>query len=317
MPAFWELLAYRVDGARLIGLVGSGDEFRQHAKRILRSTRGREIQEEDDRLEPPGLEAALEEIARGGKALTAEHSTAYRIAVEAIAENLATKIRSIAGYADRSRLPEALRALGLTVLAKAFDALDGLRFPWKKKGAVVEEWPWATFLDRPSLARACEEITNLVCRGDHINASRARWCSKKNLIVEVKNKRSGARSKDVKLALITPKGVLATGALDEVLASVPTADFESATMALAPNAPSRVWCPALRRADRERLKATLIEELKLSEYDGDLIDCTLALLEIVRSYADGDDERVTQTKKPLTSANEKNGLLLFADGERG
>lgn len=305
MPAFWDLLAYRVDYDRLIKLVGSGDELRRHAKKILKSSCAQEMQEDDDRLDPPGLEAALEEIARGGKALKDEHSTAYRIAVEAIAENLAARIEEpIAGYADRSRIPEALRALGLKALAKAFDADDGLRFPWKK--ATVEAWPWATFLDRPTLALTCDEITKLVCRSDAIKAARARWCSKKSLIVELSSKKPS-------FALITPKGLLATGLLDEVLASVPTSEFESAAMALAPKAPPRVWCAALRKSDREAIKATLVTKLKLEEYDEDLVDCVVAIIAIVKAYADD----TTKTQKPLTSASDKDGLLLYADGEQG
>jgi hypothetical protein len=342
MPAFWELLAYRVDYDRLIGLVGSGDELRRLTPKILKSECAREIELEDDRLDPPGLEAALEEMARGGKALKDEHSTAYRIAIEPLAENLAVKFEGIAGYADRSRMAEAFRAIGLNTLAEAFDDYD-FRFPWKKAVA-GEEWPWATFLARDALTHASDEITHLVFQADNLNAHRTCWQSKskKNTIVELQSQSptqkkktsptkqktkgpktstrqkqkttSSTKQQQRTFALITSKTQV-TGSLDDVLASVPTADFESAAMALSPDAPPRIWCAALRTADEERIKSTITKKLKLDEYDEDIVPVAITLINIVKAYADALGK--PDKKKPLTSATDHDGVLLYADGEQG
>jgi len=302
MPAYWELIAYRVDSTALQALVGSKEKF--PLAKILKSGTAKDMADDDRLDETDGLRGALEQIAAGGRALDQENAGAYRIALEAILANTAIEIGRGEGYADRERIPEALRKLGLRTYAKAFEGCEP-RFPWPKSRGDAD-WPWATFLDRTTLEKIAREITALLAGAE--SAGRLLWKSKvtkkkRTLLIELTG---GGGGDGKKYALVTKKdGVLATGSFDDVLASVPTQDFEEAAMSLKKGGGQKILAPDLLDDDAARIKETLVAKMKLEEYDEDIVDLVLDIIDFVSLF---------ESVKGKLAATD--GIMLFADGEQ-
>jgi len=147
MAAEWLLQPYAYDPKRLAAFVGSGDE--KLARAIARAAK--ELHD-DDRLDAP-LEEIVLEIARGE--LVRAHARSYRIALEAVMNRVGDRAARISTYALKPDVGRVLGLLGQKALALAWKR-PSIAFPTPALARAVD-WPMATSLDAPAVARAAKE----------------------------------------------------------------------------------------------------------------------------------------------------------------
>jgi hypothetical protein len=152
MSAEWILQGHAYDPKELAAFVGSKNE--KLAKKIARAAK--ELHD-DDRLDG-SLEEIVIEIAN--KKLSSDHDMSYRIALEAIMNELGEPMnKRLTTYGLKERLDEVLAALGQKTLAKAW-AKGGVTFPTPALAKSCH-WPMAFSLDARAVAKAAEEATKL------------------------------------------------------------------------------------------------------------------------------------------------------------
>lgn len=161
MAAEWILQGYAYEPKELAAFVGSKDV--KLAKKIARAAK--EL-EGDDRLDAT-LEEIVIEIAQ--KKLSPDHDMSYRIALEAIMNELAEKLgKRLTTYGLKERLDEVLAALGQKTLAHAWQK-GGVTFPTPALGKSVD-WPIAISFDARAVAKAAEEAAKLPKKRAEIDA---------------------------------------------------------------------------------------------------------------------------------------------------
>ncbi len=155
MAAEWILQAFAYEEKRLAAFVGSGDVAR--ARAIAKSAR--ELVGDERILDLDlTLEGVLGEIATGK--LQRAHGIAYRIALEAIAGALATRVRPrITTYALKPDVGRVLVRLGQKTLGSAWNK-PAIEFPSKALGRATT-WPMAITLAASHLKKAAAESASL------------------------------------------------------------------------------------------------------------------------------------------------------------
>ena len=157
MAAEWILQAYAYDPKELAAFVGS--KKTALAKKMARAAK--ELHD-DDRIDRT-LEEIIVEIAE--KKLSRDHDTSYRIALEAVMNELGEKIgKRLTTYGLKERLDEVLAALGQKTLAKAWKK-PVVTFPSPALARSVD-WPIALSLDPASIAKAVAEARRLPKRAE-------------------------------------------------------------------------------------------------------------------------------------------------------
>jgi hypothetical protein len=152
MAAEWILQGYAYDPDELAAVVGSRAEY--FAKGAAR--RAKELHD-DDRLEGTLEEIVLEIVE---KRLSRAHAMSYRIALEAIMNEIGDKLgKRLTTYGLKERLDEVLAALGQKTLAHAWQK-GGVTFPTPALAKSVD-WPIAIAFDARAVAKAAAEAAKL------------------------------------------------------------------------------------------------------------------------------------------------------------
>jgi len=157
MAAEWIMQGYAYDPKELAAFVGS-----KNVKLAKKMARAAKELHDDDRLEGT-LEEIVIEIAE--KKLSRDRGMSYRIALEAIMNELGEKLgKRLTTYGLKERLDDVLLALGQKTLAKAWHK-GGVTFPTPALAESVD-WPIAIAFDARAVARAAEEAAKLPKRAD-------------------------------------------------------------------------------------------------------------------------------------------------------
>ncbi|HEY1957890.1 MAG TPA: hypothetical protein VGH28_19855 [Polyangiaceae bacterium] len=157
MAAEWILQGYAYDAAELAAFVGSKNT--KLAKKIARAAKDLH---DDDRLDLP-LDEIVVEIAE--KKLSRAHATSYRIALEAIMNELGERLdKRLTTYGLKERLAEVLAALGQKTLAAAWKK-PAVTFPASALARDVH-WPMAMSFDARAVAKAAAEARTLPKRAE-------------------------------------------------------------------------------------------------------------------------------------------------------
>ena len=167
MAAEWILQGYAYDPKALAAFVGSKDV--KLAKKMARAAK--ELHD-DDRLEGT-LEEIVLEIAN--KKLSRDHDMSYRIALEAIMNELGDKLsfdvnslsknyKRLTTYGLKDSVDAVLAAVGQKTLAKAWKK-PVVTFPTPALGKSCD-WPIAIQLDAKTVSKAAEEARTLPKRAE-------------------------------------------------------------------------------------------------------------------------------------------------------
>lgn len=157
MSAEWILQGYAYDPKELAAFVGSKKLVL--AKKIARAAK--ELHD-DDRLEGT-LEEIVIELAN--RKLSRDHAMSYRIALEAIMNELGDRLnKRLETYGLKERLDEVLVALGQRTLAKAWQK-SVIAFPTPALAKSCD-WPMAISFDARAVAAASAEAAKLPKRAE-------------------------------------------------------------------------------------------------------------------------------------------------------
>jgi len=158
MAAEWILQGYAYDPKELAAFVGS-----KNVKLAKKMARAAKELHDDDRLEGT-LEEIVLELAN--KKLSRDRGMSYRIALEAIMNELGDKLgKRLTTYGLKERLDEVLAALGQKTLAKAWQK-GGVNFPTATIACEPGDWPMAFALDATAVAKAAKEASTLPKRAE-------------------------------------------------------------------------------------------------------------------------------------------------------